>query len=70
MNKLAPADFENLVSLMQRAVEIGAEKSGAGKTCLTCLNFDEVSEICALGGKRPPARVIVSGCKSFDPSPF
>ena len=70
MNKLTPNDIANLVAVMQRAVEIAADKSGAGRTCLACIHFHEETEICDVAEKRPPARVIVSGCKAFDPAPF
>lgn len=36
------------------------------RSCLTCINFDEPSEICKLYKQRPPARIIVNGCPSFD----
>ena len=36
------------------------------QTCITCDNFTEKTEICKLANARPPARVIASGCSSYD----
>lgn len=41
------------------------------ETCLNCQHFDEPSELCALAGQRPPARVIAHGCPMYAPAvPF
>jgi hypothetical protein len=43
-------------------------------SCLTCKNFTEATEGCALAqGERPPARVIAYGCSAWEdenPLPF
>jgi hypothetical protein len=41
-------------------------------SCLNCAHFQENSETCTLYKQRPPARVIVFGCDSFqfDDIPF
>ena len=36
------------------------------RTCVTCDNFTEKTEICKLANARPPAAVIASGCSSYD----
>lgn len=37
------------------------------RSCLFCANFVEKHEGCRLAnGQRPPARVIVQGCDSYD----
>lgn len=36
------------------------------KNCLLCCNFREQTEICSLANQRPPARVIIEGCKMFE----
>lgn len=35
------------------------------KSCLTCDNFDEPSEICKKFNARPPAKVIAFGCEGY-----
>jgi hypothetical protein len=41
-------------------------------TCLTCLYWDHVLEVCRLYKQRPPAQIIVDGCVSWteDQMPF
>ncbi len=39
------------------------------RSCLTCLNFTEAAETCALAQARPPARVIAQGCESYVQQP-
>lgn len=41
------------------------QKARLYRSCLTCTNFDEPSEICILYQQRPPARVIAMGCESY-----
>ncbi len=43
---------------------------GDRRTCLSCEHFNEKNELCSLAGARPPARVIVFGCPSFEFIPF
>lgn len=40
-----------------------------GRSCLTCNHFDEVTEVCALAGSRPPARTIAIGCPAYSQMP-
>ena len=70
MNKLTPSELESLTEVLSRCLVIAAEKSGLGKTCLSCFHFNEGSEICGKFGKRPPAKVIVSACQFHDFTPF
>ena len=47
------------------------ERARLYRSCLTCQHFSEESEICALAGGRPPARVITMGCpKYLEEPPF
>lgn len=40
-------------------------------TCANCGHYDHKQEICKLASSRPPARVIVKGCPSWeDDIPF
>jgi len=40
-------------------------EADALKTCITCSEFTEETEICKKFKARPPARVIAFGCSSF-----
>ena len=40
-----------------------------GRSCLTCQQFDEPTEVCALAGSRPPARTMVVGCPAYNLMP-
>lgn len=43
----------------------------ATKSCLTCDNFIEETEICRLNNQKPPARIIAFGCECYaDKIPF
>ena len=70
MNNLTDVELESLTEVMARCLVAAAAKMGGGRNCLGCSHFDEPSEICGKWGKRPPARVIVSACPSFEPLPF
>lgn len=39
------------------------------RSCLTCIHFDETTELCAIANQRPPARVIAQGCSAFEEAP-
>lgn len=56
--KLIQAAFETL--------EKNADKYFPFQSCINCKNFNEPDEICILYSKRPPAKVIVFGCSSYD----
>lgn len=41
------------------------------RTCVSCLHFDEPTELCKLCNLRPPARVIANACPQYrDEIPF
>ena len=40
------------------------------RSCLQCLHWDDKKEICKTFNQRPPAKVIVEGCKYHDFIPF
>lgn len=54
--------------------EVGKELAAAAfdrlPTCMTCLYFDEQTEMCTRYNARPPARVIAYGCPDHDSLPF
>lgn len=56
--------------LLHRTIQLICQKNGFSKTCLTCQQFNEGTEICAKWNARPPAKVIVAGCESHEPHPF
>ena len=55
---------EELAKHLAEAVR--ADLATCFQTCITCDNFTEKTEICKLANARPPARVIASGCSSYD----
>ncbi len=68
--KLTPQQHAALVALFGRAFSIAIETQAWNRTCLNCQWFNEQTEICAKFAKRPPARVIVTGCPQYEPNPF
>lgn len=36
------------------------------QSCISCIHFVELTEICKLANQRPPARVLVFGCKMHE----
>lgn len=70
MNNLTDNEIESLTEVMARCLVAAAAKMGCGQNCLKCARFEDDSEICGKYGKRPPAKIIVSGCAGFEPSPF
>jgi len=40
------------------------------RSCLQCMHWDEIKEICKKFNERPPAKTIVNGCKFHDFIPF
>jgi hypothetical protein len=58
------------LALHVAAKEIAGSVVSCMNTCVNCIHFDEPSEVCALAGQRPPARVIAYGCNSYEHFPF
>lgn len=56
--------IRNIAPLL--ATEIAAILDRNTRTCMSCLQFVERSETCNLVGKRPPARVIATGCEKYE----
>ena len=42
------------------------DQLGMTTSCISCLHFDEASEICKAFKQRPPARIIAFGCKTYE----
>lgn len=40
------------------------------RSCLQCMHWKELKEICEKFNVRPPAKVIVNGCEHHDFIPF
>lgn len=59
-------------AIKQCAKAIGTAVVAGRSTCVHCVHFVQVGEICALANQRPPARVIAFGCRQFthDEIPF
>lgn len=36
------------------------------RSCINCTHFDHTKEICVLANQRPPAKVIVFGCRMHE----
>ncbi len=36
------------------------------QSCLSCIHFKEITEICNLANQRPPAKIIVYGCPKYE----
>lgn len=57
--------------LLLRDILAVIDHSRTRPACITCINFDEPQELCNLAGKRPPARIIATGCEAWcDDIPF
>jgi hypothetical protein len=70
--KLTPQEIQSLEKLMSRTVELVCQKSGIGRTCLSCAFFREGEDVCTFYAPpmRPPARVIVESCPAWSEAPF
>jgi hypothetical protein len=40
------------------------------RSCLQCMHWNEIKEVCKKFNERPPAKTIVNGCKFHDFIPF
>lgn len=61
---------KHLKALFARLADMVARDAGFARTCLSCHHFCESTEVCQLYAKRPPARVIVNSCPSWESEPF
>jgi len=46
--------------------DLMVQTDGACRSCISCHNFDEKTELCKLYQQRPPARVIAMACESYE----
>lgn len=60
-DKLSPAERSDLACAIEELLEAAA----IDRSCLGCEHFNEPTEVCALAGARPPARIIAFGCPKF-----
>lgn len=63
---LRPDAYYDLQSIIVDGLERIAKENNIYKSCINCQNFNMNTEICKLANQRPPARVIVMGCKEWD----
>lgn len=68
--KLTETQAEDLAELFQHTANLVIRRNGWGRNCLSCINFDEKTELCALANARPPAKIIVEACPQWDNIPF
>lgn len=59
------SDIELNTSLTLLIRRILTDRSFPFKSCLSCKNFIEETEICKLANQRPPAKVICYGCPKY-----
>ena len=55
-----------LVQAAYEAIEKNADKYFPFQSCLNCKAFSEEKELCLKYNQRPPVRVIVFGCNSYE----
>lgn len=67
---IPPTDVQRFLAEVNTALEMATldiiRDLDVWSCCLHCKHFNEPTEVCALGGVRPPARVITFGCPAFD----
>lgn len=56
---------EEVVSNIIRAVRSTLAGELPCSSCLSCVHFNEPTEICGVYNQRPPARVIANGCPAY-----
>ena len=67
IRKEASLEFHSkIVQSAFEALEKNAIKYFPFQSCLNCKNFNEPDELCILYKMRPPAKIIVFGCPSYD----
>lgn len=45
-----------------------SDELGMTSSCISCVHFNEPTEICKLFKARPPAKVIAFGCRHYNDS--
>lgn len=55
-----------LVQAAYETLEKNSDKYFPFQSCINCKNFSEPDELCLLYEQRPPVRVLVFGCPSYD----
>lgn len=63
--KLTPEAFQGVTELFKEALRIAIARSEIDRTCLSCIHFDEPTEICGKYNAKPCARVIVESCPAW-----
>jgi len=67
LNKIEDERMKELKSLtLGLAMEVQHVLRHRRKCCLTCVQFDQEREVCRLADQRPPVRVLVYGCASYE----
>lgn len=65
-DKIREMAIEAAVEASSRAIrERLANVEVARVSCLTCVHWGQVTEICNLYKQRPPAKIIVAACDSY-----
>ena len=65
------ADFrDNALKDLARGFTDMMLEAGLFKSCLNCWQWKEKEEICGKYSRRPPAKIIVSGCPEHEDLPF
>lgn len=60
---ISPTQHSELMKVLIKQLE----DMGVYKSCINCYAFNESKETCSVAGNiRPPARVIATGCESWD----
>lgn len=69
INKELRVDADDTLQMILRcSIALAKVKaSDLVKSCLSCDNFEEQTEVCKkFGNQRPPARIIAFGCPGYD----
>lgn len=71
--KLRIDAYYDIQCAIESALHKIANENHIYRSCINCIHFREKTELCNLANQRPPARVIVFGCKEWmdkDQIPF
>ncbi len=58
--------YYDLQSIIADGLARIAAENHIYRSCINCFNFNEKNELCKLANQRPPAKVIVFGCRMWD----